>query len=1333
MRRLLKKQLSLRGGMAVLMFCAAVLMTTCLVASDRTEMISTVDPAVIQELREMTLHLDGKTLGVPDGAPPGANIALGGSNEPTIAIDPNNRLNICAASLWSMRVSTDGGITFQPTVDAVVPTTHDLCGDPSVGYDSQGRLFWAYLGCAYDAQGDFVGIDIFLAQCDPTSGAILPGYPVNVTASAGVNLPGHSGNSHDKEWLAVDFYPGSPYTDNLYMTWTDFTPNPAVIRTTVSTDQGMTWAPSIILSGAGEGFVWPCHNTVAPNGDVYVAYHDQVNFAGGPPAAPDGISGRVWVCRSTNGGGSFPQKTTAFDPGEADITFNRQAAPGTIPGTQFWLQGSAQPFIMADPNTPGRIYVVANDDSDNNHGSGDDADVYIATSTNSGVNWNGPVRIDDGPGTSFQVMPTAAIDPVTGCMVVHYYDNRAGAVNAAGRFLLDVFAQSSSDGGVTWSPSFQINDDPFDPDPGARCRYGPLFGCGTWDPVVTTRIGEYNGVAVSNGLGFAVWCGNTFTGSTPTGQQMMFDRFAFDTQAPVIDCPPDFSAECTAPGGTPRSEIAGQLIATATDQCDVQPEITDDGPAFFPLGLTTVTFTATDDAGNSSTCQTDVTIVDTTPPTIACPGDVIVECVGTCGVPKFDPQLDAFWAGLSASDVCCLQGVTDDSPACFDFGITTVTFTATDCSGNTSQCTADVTVVDTTPPVITCPDNITVACNGPQGTYASDPQLSPFWTGVSATDICDADPFVTNNAPVLLPIGTTPVTFIAVDNHGNASSCDANVTVVDQGIDIWLTDLIVNPGDNVMVPVYIQDVTGWDLMGFEMELCWCSTPAGLLQFEYCVPGEVMINSNWPDPFCNPCYPNCISIAAAGAAPLVGEGVLFYVKFHVSTLAKPCMCCALELGTVNLYDPENPLFACWKNGSICVEWCDVAGCMKYWKCCPDGCGGYVRPLPLEGVQVHLEESCSGEPLATTFTSPDGCYEFECLEPLGQDCHYSVHVDYCAIPRCITPFDASLVLRYLACLEDLADCPFPYDGGMVYPQQVAADVTCSSGITSYDASMILQYFVGLIPAFPCFEPWVFYALGPDLNNVYMCPGTVDWIGVLIGDVSGCFECGEFAPPPITGDPVQVALGIPNDLGDRIEVPIVVQGAAGIFSSNFDLVYDPDNLSVISALATGLATGSMSAHNALGGDLIFAMAGSEAYGGDGEIGLITFGKLNPDANASSVELTAAMFNEGDPPAEIGVSAGIPAQTGRTALGRAVPNPFTQGTVISYQMAAAGQVSIEIYNVEGQLVRTLVSGGAEAGPHSILWNGKDDYGRMAARGVYFCYMEADGYQATEKIVFMK
>jgi hypothetical protein len=444
--------------------------------------------------------------------PPGVDIPLGGTNEPTIAVDPTNPSNLAYASLVQLRVSTDGGNSFQPFVTYPVSPGQVQCGDPSLAFDSQGRLFWTFLGCSLDAFNNLAGIDIYIAQSNPTTGAILAGYPVNITAGPGVNLPAANGFAHDKEWLAADCFSGSPFVDQLYVVWTEFQAGSTLVLTTFSSDQGLTWSAALQLSGAGEGFVWPSHNTVAPNGDVYVAYHSQTGYSSN---APDGISGQVFALRSTNGGVSYPQKNNAYGPGAADITFN-VAGTVTIPGTRFWLQGSAQPWIMADPIITGRVYTVANDDPDNNHTSGDDADVFITISTDNGLNWGTPSRIDSGPDTTFQVMPTAAIDKESGCIVAHYYDNRNGNTNSAGRFLLDVFSTASTDGGVTFTPDFQINDVAFDPDsPPVPFRF---FG--------TTRIGEYNGVAASSPNAFYVWCSNGDSTINPLGiaQQTLFDK-----------------------------------------------------------------------------------------------------------------------------------------------------------------------------------------------------------------------------------------------------------------------------------------------------------------------------------------------------------------------------------------------------------------------------------------------------------------------------------------------------------------------------------------------------------------------------------------------------------------------------------------------------------------------------------------------------------------------------------------------------------------------------------------------------------------------------------------
>lgn len=94
-------------------------------------------------------------------------------------------------------------------------------------------------------------------------------------------------------------------------------------------------------------------------------------------------------------------------------------------------------------------------------------------------------------------------------------------------------------------------------------------------------------------------------------------------------------------------------------------------------------------------------VVDITPPVITCPADVDVEQTTPQGTPATHPVIAAFLVGVSASDdVDPAPVVTHDAPDNFPIGITTVTFRATDASGNPAECTAAVSVLDTTPPQI---------------------------------------------------------------------------------------------------------------------------------------------------------------------------------------------------------------------------------------------------------------------------------------------------------------------------------------------------------------------------------------------------------------------------------------------------------------------------------------------------------------------------------------------------------------------------------------------------------------------------------------------------------
>ncbi|UCE25758.1 MAG: M28 family peptidase, partial [Candidatus Zixiibacteriota bacterium] len=99
---------------------------------------------------------------------------------------------------------------------------------------------------------------------------------------------------------------------------------------------------------------------------------------------------------------------------------------------------------------------------------------------------------------------------------------------------------------------------------------------------------------------------------------------------------------------------------------------------------------------------------------------------------------------------------------------------------------------------------------------------------------------------------------------------------------------------------------------------------------------------------------------------------------------------------------------------------------------------------------------------------------------------------------------------------------------------------------------------------------------------------------------------------------------------------------------------------------------------------------------------------------------------PKNVGAVVGI-------LLQQNIPNPFTDQTMISYQITAPGNVRLKVYNIAGQLVKTLVNGGQEPGVYNIVWSGLDDQGRQVASGVYFCRLETDDHSTIKKMTILR
>ncbi|MBI4727467.1 T9SS type A sorting domain-containing protein, partial [candidate division TA06 bacterium] len=89
--------------------------------------------------------------------------------------------------------------------------------------------------------------------------------------------------------------------------------------------------------------------------------------------------------------------------------------------------------------------------------------------------------------------------------------------------------------------------------------------------------------------------------------------------------------------------------------------------------------------------------------------------------------------------------------------------------------------------------------------------------------------------------------------------------------------------------------------------------------------------------------------------------------------------------------------------------------------------------------------------------------------------------------------------------------------------------------------------------------------------------------------------------------------------------------------------------------------------------------------------------------------------------------------ALMQNSPNPCQQSTMINYQLAKPGQVSLKVYNTLGQAVKTLVNKSQNPGPYSVKWDNKDETGRQVTAGIYFYRLSSGEFNSTKKMVALR
>ena len=277
-----------------------------------------------------------------------------------------------------------------------------------------------------------------------------------------------------------------------------------------------------------------------------------------------------------------------------------------------------------------------------------------------------------------------------------------------------------------------------------------------------------------------------------------FNVVVKDETSPVVTTP---VANVVVNAGTDCKAIATWFPPVFNDNCAVVSVTSTKTPGtLFSLGTTNVTYTAKDNVGNTGVFTFTVTVKDVTSPTVAaCPAEVVANVTEGC-------QALVSWTPPVFADACgpIMITASHNPGSSFSVGTTEVTYTAKDNATNAISCKFNVIVKDAVPPVIAaCPRDTTIVTSKENAIVS--------WVAPVAADPCSPVTVTSTHEPGdTFSFGKTNVIYTATDVSGNKASCNFNVTVERQDVDLNIVQIITPDGNNENDEWIIGNIENFD-------------------------------------------------------------------------------------------------------------------------------------------------------------------------------------------------------------------------------------------------------------------------------------------------------------------------------------------------------------------------------------------------------------------------------------------------------------------------------------------------------------------------------------------
>jgi hypothetical protein len=304
-----------------------------------------------------------------------------------------------------------------------IPSGRDLLlYDPGLTFDTHGWCYYSYGVSQIDAQQKDYDNGLFVCRSKDGGKSWEDPIPIALSTAGTLNQ-----EFNDRYSIAADCNHGSPYQDNIYLTWKKFNKNTG-IAFSKSTDAGQTWSIPSSLPGGDINQTQSPIPVVGPNNELYVVWISQNN----------GYAD-AYVQKSTNGGATWLPGPSKAQSILSNGVLNTVSYRYVLENKQN-MRIASMPYIAVDnSNGPrkGYVYIVQTglDETGKTR-------LFLSKSTNGGVDWTSKIRIDSNQYGNDMFFPNIAVDPVTGIIAVIYYSSQNDLNNVG----FDAYLAVSSDG-----------------------------------------------------------------------------------------------------------------------------------------------------------------------------------------------------------------------------------------------------------------------------------------------------------------------------------------------------------------------------------------------------------------------------------------------------------------------------------------------------------------------------------------------------------------------------------------------------------------------------------------------------------------------------------------------------------------------------------------------------------------------------------------------------------------------------------------------------------------------------------------------------------------------